>query len=445
MSYEHSLFIPRVSDRIILNAFEFLHAEYAMQNFSAIAASGVVFGQLPSQIGNTDLNSQWGLLFELKSSLLMSVTCNIGGLTISFVRGTRSNQKSGIYDEILLSFNQNVNSPSGEKRLEIAGYLAKKLKAFDPQRTLQSNGSEEAQLAALHESMLTRLEQLGEDLIRKTSETRNALEEEFHAKRLAAENEIAQIKSALLEATEIERSALKNEKEKVEQLQKSIDDRGNTHARRELRNRMLEDVKERIQSFGISERTADKRKPILMALLLTILLLAGLLIISVYELDRVIDLTYPSHTQPKDAGPTITVTSEMLYLSWFRVIAGTIALFFTMIYFVRWQNKWAEQHTTAEFQLQQFYIDVNRANWVIESGLEWRKETSSEMPQEILSSVTRNLFKSVDDSQPVIHPADELASALLGSASKLKLKAGENELEFDKPGKIKAEVQSKQE
>jgi hypothetical protein len=37
----------------------------------------------------------------------------------------------------------------------------------------------------------------------------------------------------------------------------------------------------------------------------------------------------------------------------------------------------------------------------------------------------------------VLHPADELASALLGSASRLKVKTEAGELEFDKPGKIK--------
>ena len=56
----------------------------------------------------------------------------------------------------------------------------------------------------------------------------------------------------------------------------------------------------------------------------------------------------------------------------------------------------------------------------------------------LLNSITRNLFANgADDLDKVIHPSDELASALLGSASKLKMKIGDNELEFDKPGKIK--------
>lgn len=110
------------------------------------------------------------------------------------------------------------------------------------------------------------------------------------------------------------------------------------------------------------------------------------------------------------------------------------------MYYIRWQNRWAEQHASSEFQLQQFHIDVNRANWVIESCLEWRKDTESVIPTVLLESITRNLFDNkTDDIEKAIHPSDELASALLGSASKLKMKIGENELEFDKPGKIKSQ------
>lgn len=109
------------------------------------------------------------------------------------------------------------------------------------------------------------------------------------------------------------------------------------------------------------------------------------------------------------------------------------------MYYVKWQNRWAEQYANSEFQLQQFYIDVNRANWAIESCLEWRKETNTEIPSVLLESITRNLFEGVNEElEKVIHPSDELASALLGSASKLKMKVGDSELEFDKPGKIKA-------
>ncbi|BCO26152.1 hypothetical protein MIZ03_1032 [Rhodoferax lithotrophicus] len=69
--------------------------------------------------------------------------------------------------------------------------------------------------------------------------------------------------------------------------------------------------------------------------------------------------------------------------------------------------------------------------------MEWRKETDSAIPTELLSSITNGLFVNpMSEPERVIHPADELASALMGSASKLKLKVGDGEMEFDKPSKI---------
>jgi hypothetical protein len=133
-----------------------------------------------------------------------------------------------------------------------------------------------------------------------------------------------------------------------------------------------------------------------------------------------------------------------IYWLWLKVSLLSITLVGTILFYIKWQNKWAEQHSNSEFQLQQFYIDVNRANWVIESCLEWRKETDSTIPTVLLESITRNLFVSgEEDLNNVIHPSDELASALLGSSSKLKMKIGENELEFDKPLKISKKVESK--
>jgi hypothetical protein len=140
------------------------------------------------------------------------------------------------------------------------------------------------------------------------------------------------------------------------------------------------------------------------------------------------------------AAPAAVWDKTDLYFVWARISVLTVGLLFSILYYIKWENRWADQHATAEFQLQQFYVDVNRANWVVESGLEWHKETGATIPDTIMQSITANLFKFHDQAPQPLHPADELASALLGSASKLRLKSGDSELEFDKPGKIKDKV-----
>jgi hypothetical protein len=126
-----------------------------------------------------------------------------------------------------------------------------------------------------------------------------------------------------------------------------------------------------------------------------------------------------------------------LFWLWGRFTLFSFGLVGTLLFYIRWQNRWAEQHIGSEFQLQQFYIDVNRANWVIESCLEWRKETESAIPKELIASISKGLFvNNQAEPETVIHPADELASALLGTASKLRLRVGDSELDFDKPSRI---------
>ena len=131
----------------------------------------------------------------------------------------------------------------------------------------------------------------------------------------------------------------------------------------------------------------------------------------------------------------VTLGNERIAL-WIRLSLVSLGLVASLVYYIRWQNQWAQQFATTELSLQQFHIDVNRANWVIETCLEWRKETESAIPATLIESMTRGLFAGREASTQVLHPADELASALMGSASKLSLDVGGNKLEIDKPHKI---------
>jgi hypothetical protein len=86
--------------------------------------------------------------------------------------------------------------------------------------------------------------------------------------------------------------------------------------------------------------------------------------------------------------------------------------------------------------------NVDRASWVVETALEWRQEQQAPMPDHLIESISRNLFsKSEKDEGADMHPADYLASALLGTASALKLKAGGAEIDLDRKGisKLKQE------
>ncbi len=67
----------------------------------------------------------------------------------------------------------------------------------------------------------------------------------------------------------------------------------------------------------------------------------------------------------------------------------------------------------------------------------WKDAKGTSIPSELLNSLSRNLFSEAKDkSDPLVHPSDQLASALLGSASMIKLKAGGAEIQVD-PQKLR--------
>ena len=118
--------------------------------------------------------------------------------------------------------------------------------------------------------------------------------------------------------------------------------------------------------------------------------------------------------------------------------AGAVA---AVVFNIRWMNRWFELHSQSEFSLKQFELDMERASWLVETSLEWRDAKGTVIPPELLDSLSNNLFSdSGEKIDQLQHPADQLASALLGSASTIKLKAGDSEVEIDPKKLAKSET-----
>lgn len=448
--------IPRTSDVIVADVFKELGARFEIAHANVATLAFCDIGRVAL---SEEAEGEWKALLSCDSYLISMMSCQVAGLNVSYVRGGGGG--SPIFDEILINSQQNGSS-SVEQKFNIISFLSKRFNSFDPHRFVEGVVSEEqAQVFAIHTSTLSRLEKLNEDLVRQSSDFRRGLEEKFEHKVTQLEQEHFEKQKRLESDGRALSDQLEAKEQALNEKLKTIDDRNNTHVRRETRDRMLDDVKKRISQFGVSKATAGKRKPVLGGICILLLAFIGLLLWTGYEI-KAIDSQYFSMLEAirniSSWGPeriksvglsadtvakvsAVDVDRTHLFWLWGRFALFSFGLVGTILYYIKWENRWAEQHIVSEFQLQQFYIDVNRANWVIESCLEWRKETGSAIPRELLGSITAGLFMSNQiEPERVIHPADELASALLGTASKLKLKVGDNEIDFDKPSKIARET-----
>ncbi|WP_219583782.1 hypothetical protein, partial [Vibrio parahaemolyticus] len=115
----------------------------------------------------------------------------------------------------------------------------------------------------------------------------------------------------------------------------------------------------------------------------------------------------------------------------------------SIIYLIKWFNSWADRLAQQELDNQLFVRDLNRAHLAIEMSLEWNEKKDGAIPDRLLQSLTDNLFQSTDSTpKEILHPAEQLASALVRSADKINVPfAGGNlEVSGKKLGKTKSAV-----
>ena len=262
MSTPQRIKIPRMPDRSVIDCFSKLGNKY---NVSTLSVSALAF----SQIGNVELNKdpsdEFKTLIEHDSTLIDTCALRIAGLNITYHRGGQypAEQKSPIFDEILLHWNAQQGDVSNADKLDIVALINSELKAFEPGRVIDTALSkEQTDLLSIHEGTLERLEKLNEDLIRQSSEFREGLELRFESKVLDLETQTKSKQEKLDCEHEKLAEALEIKQQSLNDKLNAIDDRDNTHVRREIRDKMLSDVKSRIETFGVSGSTEGKRLPV---------------------------------------------------------------------------------------------------------------------------------------------------------------------------------------
>lgn len=484
MSNQPGFFIPRLTDKKLIGTFQSIcekHSQHIYCIQFTLATNDNVLLTKNNGLEKITENITIKELLTENSFLINRINLQLKNLHIDFTRGEFLSTPSPLFDYMGFIVTHNSSSAefsvltdtTPEIKIAISKSLQKELGAISHPKLLSTSLPKEYEaLLSQHNSMLTRLEELNTQLI-ETSQTKiQNLDSEYAQKRESLDSNHTTKMDELAERYERKEQGLlesfseKNQKLEEKQVEldnrtAKLDDRDNTHVRREIRDKMLSDVKDRIGNFGVSASTNKKRSPVFLGIVFLIVVFTLLLAESLWEgsniykknmaqleIFRNVSEQIPTLKEKTGISPetwakvsATDIDKSELYWIWLRSSILSIGLVGSILFYIKWQNRWADHHSNSEFQLQQFYIDVNRANWVIESCLEWRKETNSGIPTVLLKSMTQNLFMSENKNlEQVIHPADELASALMGSASKLKMNIGGNELEINNPGKIKSKT-----
>lgn len=444
MGQQH-FFIPRTPDARLVSAFKKVAKKYPPNQRLTFVTLGSMNGTVPQEGEEGD--ATWKMVSSLAtpSYVIWVFSATYGSFSVHFYRGGKGNETSAYLD--LVEIHWRDDQPQDEKKLAVVAEVQRLLGVAEPRAEDEDQGR-----AAAHEAVLNRLETLNENLIQRSSEFRQQLEKQHEQKRSELELEFEKRKAAADQEVRSREAGVLEREEELQRRLREIDTRDNTIVRRSITEGLLNEVKGRLVDYGVSASTRAKRAPVRFGILAAIVLLLIFTAVTYIDLDltrrsianyrqMVLGVSpLPGASSRDTAGAASQIIASLVteeYVIMGRLVLLTLGLFGVVLYYIRWENAWATRHADSEFRLQQFHLDINRASWVIESCLEWKKETDgAEIPPELLSSVTRTLFVDQQHAQDVVvHPADELASALLGSAAKLKLKAGDSELEFNKPGK----------
>lgn len=328
----------------------------------------------------------------LFDALVFTVDAGRTGSDGSPLTSTQARQINELIDEV---FGRDINLSSA---------------AFKDPKTLQT-------VLRSHQSIIERLQKMTLEVGEQTTRARRELDAEYVDLKKQLEDQVAAERLESQKAIDAERAALAQRADEVAARARVLDDRNNTHVRRELHEKLKARLADRFKKLDLTPETKKARWPIHIGVAAS----AGLLAFLVYSLTSEALLV----TSRSDS----TVAERILVIA--KSATASLGFLGIISWYLRWMNRWFERLAENEFQLKQFELDITRAQWVVETAFEWKISQQSPIPDPLLENISRNLFiNSEKDVNADMHPADYLASALIGKASNVKLAVPGAEIEL---------------
>ena len=267
-------------------------------------------------------------------------------------------------------------------------------------------GHELAEAYSQRVGQLSRAEDIVHGLLEENVAHRRELEAEVVKRQGALEENAREAERVRVAAFEEKEATLRKEADALEARRKELDDRSNLHARRELRQDLKKEIASRGSSFGLTKGTQQKRAPTHALFGLLVLALAAASVEASVLLFRVLAMS---------PIPTVALVSISVRLT--LALAGLVA---TLVFYIRWTDRWFQKHADEEFKLKRLYLDIDRASWVVEMAHQWAGEKGQELPTDLLRRLSRGLFEEDRPAEPVRHPSED-AARVLSVASGVKL------------------------
>lgn len=325
---------------------------------------------------------------------------------------TRRRSMDDPRDERVLNFVRAAKLHLRELRAQDA------LSLFGPQ--IQSHYEiREAEIGRLEACLATILQKFGGDV----AEQRRQIDLELQERRDVQNREVESFRQQEADKARKRSQELSDREAELETRIAEIDDRQARHVRRQIRKDIKDALARRADKFELTAGTRRLRRPLFwFSIILLLVFGGGLLFYTIEGAQQIV----------AGAAQAGSISSEPWLIA-IRLAVFGLAFGSTAIFFMRWNNRWFEQHASEEFLLKRLELDLDRASWVVEMAMEWKEEKGTEIPAHLLDRLTANLFTGGQPEAEPLHPADQLASALFGTSAGATLKLpGGSEVKFDR-------------
>ncbi|RWO50604.1 MAG: hypothetical protein EOS11_00125 [Mesorhizobium sp.] len=401
---EYKLQVPRRRDR---DLFEFLHSGATIvgtPNFS-VTVTGAARGE-QFQVSNETTDA--AALARSDNYTIHNASFGISHFNLNISRSF-SQDADFTFDVLSIASSGNTNEALASDKVAALNQLISEtfLARADQSAGLFHNSKSFTLLMKSHQKMIEQMQVTIANVGEQAAAVRLRLEEEFDARRQKLAVEFDSKRADEERKIEEARQALEQRQADLDTFKKDLDDRSNTFARRDLHKGLKARLADRAKKFELTPETKGSRIPIHIGVVLA----SALVIVLIFYYSA-------------DLAPVIAAgnTAAMIAMA-IKPALLTVAFLGLLTWYLRWMNRWFERYADAEFHLKQFELDIDRASWVVETALEWKEVQDKPMPDQLLENISRNLFsRSEKDEAADMHPADYLASAILGRASGLNLK-----------------------
>lgn len=398
------------TDRELLNAFSSIADRMGSPDVFSLSIRLAADHQVPLKGAYAEIveTPAVKLLLDANTAIAQQFVAAIPSVPSSRIVVDR---EAGI-DKVTISFANDIDADTAAKFLvSTSAYLP----AFDQSAAIsKALGPELAEFYNRREAGLLRLESFNQQLTEQNVDHRRTVDEQteqFRAK-LAAEH--ADAVSRLKEEHDANESRIKEREAALETRIREVDDRGSTHVRRELREKLAEKLAARERQFKLSPSTNNKRYAIHAQY---IFLIVVAVVVMWTGLNSLLSKSVPE------------------WHDYARTALGLLGIGASTLFYIRWTDDWFRQHANEEFRLRRLDLDIDRASWVVEMAMEWKKEKGEEIPADLVARLTTNLFGDSGGGQAPKHPFEDFAAALLQSSANLKLSLpGGGELNLDRKG-----------